>query len=180
MIRLVRKVLTHSIHRHVLTDECLRTLFCEAESIVNSRPLTATSGDPGDRIPLTPNPILTSKGGEPQIILFNERDQFSTKHWKVVQLIAQDFWSRWKKEYLGELQKRQKWCLDQPSLVQGDIVLIDDPTTPRTHWPVATVTAVKHSADGRVRSVTVRNAYTTLDRPVNKIVKLFTPDNEQQ
>ena len=39
MIRLVRKVLSHSINRQVLTDEALRTLFCEAEQIVNSRPL---------------------------------------------------------------------------------------------------------------------------------------------
>ena len=172
MIRLVRKALTHSIHRHVLTDESLRTIFCEAEYIVNSGPLTASPDDP---TPLTPNQLLTLKVSESRIVQFDERDQFSTKRWKLVQVIAQNFRKRWKQEYLNELQIRQKWCHTAQNLAPGDIVLIEDPAAPRTHLPVATVAEVRRSSDGLVRSATVKNAYSTLVRPVNKLVKLFTP-----
>ena len=45
-----------------LNEESLRTLLCEAEAIVNSRPLTVDSlNDPLSLNPLTPNHLLTMK-----------------------------------------------------------------------------------------------------------------------
>lgn len=45
-----------------LDDESLRTLICEAEAIVNSRPLTTNQlADPDSPSPLTPNHSLTMK-----------------------------------------------------------------------------------------------------------------------
>ena len=44
-------------------DERLSTLFGEAESIVNGRPLTVSSDDPNDESPLTPNHFLFLRGG---------------------------------------------------------------------------------------------------------------------
>ncbi|PFX24881.1 hypothetical protein AWC38_SpisGene10528 [Stylophora pistillata] len=45
-----------------LDDESLRTLMCEAEAIVNSRPLTVNQlADPDSPSPLTPNHLLTMK-----------------------------------------------------------------------------------------------------------------------
>ena len=41
-----------------LDDECLNTLMCEVESIVNGRPITKLSDDPRDSEPLTPNHLL--------------------------------------------------------------------------------------------------------------------------
>ena len=42
-------------------DESLRTFFCEAEAIVNSRPLIVDISDPDSPSPLTPNHLLTVK-----------------------------------------------------------------------------------------------------------------------
>ncbi len=44
-----------------LDDETLRTLFTEAENIVNSRPLTAEFSDPDSSQPITPMQLLTLK-----------------------------------------------------------------------------------------------------------------------
>ena len=45
-----------------LDGESLRTLFCEVEAIVNSRPLTFDSmNDPDSLSSLTPNHLLTMK-----------------------------------------------------------------------------------------------------------------------
>ena len=58
MIRSTRKILGSLVKEQTLDDESLQTLICEAESIINGRPLTAISDDPKDLEPLTPNHLL--------------------------------------------------------------------------------------------------------------------------
>jgi len=63
-IRSVRSVLSSLLQDNgkQLDDESLRTLMCEAEAIVNSRPLTVNQlADPDSPTPLTPNHLLTMK-----------------------------------------------------------------------------------------------------------------------
>ena len=63
-IRSVRNVLNALLHSNgsQLNGESLRTFMCEAEAIVNSRPLTVdTMTDPSSLTPLTPNHLLTMK-----------------------------------------------------------------------------------------------------------------------
>lgn len=48
LIRSVRKVLNSILKTQTLDEESLVTVFCEAEAIVNSRPLTKASTDPQD------------------------------------------------------------------------------------------------------------------------------------
>ena len=63
-IRTVRSVLSSLLNNNgrQLDDESLSTLTCEAEAIVNGRPLTVTQiSDPDSPSPLTPNQLLTMK-----------------------------------------------------------------------------------------------------------------------
>ena len=62
-IRTARKVLAVLLHEHSsrLDDESFRTLLCEVEAIINSRPLMFTSSDPDDLHPLSPTNLLTMK-----------------------------------------------------------------------------------------------------------------------
>ena len=39
---------------HCLDEESFRTLMCEVEAIINSRPVTTVADEPGDLEPLTP------------------------------------------------------------------------------------------------------------------------------
>lgn len=61
LIRSIRKVLNATVKEQVLDEECLQTVFCEAEAIINSRPITATSSDVNDLEALTPNHLLLLK-----------------------------------------------------------------------------------------------------------------------
>jgi hypothetical protein len=63
-IRTVRSVLSALLQSNgsQLDDELLRTLMCETEAIVNSRPLTVNDlNDPDSLQPLTPSHLLTMK-----------------------------------------------------------------------------------------------------------------------
>ena len=62
-IRTTCKVLTVLLHEHgsCLDDESFRTLLCEVEAIINTRPLTFASSDPDDLKPLSPSNLLTMK-----------------------------------------------------------------------------------------------------------------------
>ena len=113
-IRTVRSVLTAILDQsaRTLDSSSLRTFMYEAMAIVNSRPLTSEHiNDPLSPEPLTPNHILTMKS---EIIApppgeFSKEDLYLKKRWKRVQFLANEFWTRWKKEYLLNLQQRSKW-----------------------------------------------------------------------
>ena len=101
-IRTVRKVLTAVLREQTMTEGSLRTLLCEVEAIVNSRPLTTVSDDPSDLSPLTPNHLLLQRSGTPLPPgLFEPDDLVCRKRWKQVQYLADLFWQRWTKEYLN-------------------------------------------------------------------------------
>ena len=62
-VRSIRKILSALLREQTMTDESLRTLLCEVESILNSTPITTVSSDPMDLQPLTPNDLLLLRGG---------------------------------------------------------------------------------------------------------------------
>ena len=71
---------------HCLDEESFRTLMCEVEAIINSRPVTTVAGEPGDLEPLTPNHILTIKS---TVILppsgkFQQNDVYMRRRWRRV------------------------------------------------------------------------------------------------
>ena len=85
--------------------ETLRTLFAEVVTILNSRPLTPSSDDPGDFEPLTPSHFLPQRRNlalPPW--LFVSRDLYRRKQWRQAQFLADCFWKRWMQEYIPALQ----------------------------------------------------------------------------
>ena len=174
-IRSIRKVLNAMLTQHVLDDEGLRTLLCEVESVLNSRPLTTVSADYRDCEPLTPNHLLLFKGGHVSPGVFTEDDMHS-KRWRKIQYLADSFWSRWRAEYLPLLQRKQKWNNIRQNLSTGDVVLIMDEALPRGQWPLAKVEEVTKDQKGLVRQVTVRRGTSLLRRPVSKLVRIVARD----
>ena len=138
-IRSVRNVLSSLLFHHglQLDDESLRTFMCETAAIVNSRPLSVQDlNDPMSLEPLSPNHLLTMKS---KVILpppgqFQRPDLYCRKRWRRVQYLANEFWSRWRKEYLQNLQVRSKWQGLKRNARVGDIVLIRDENLPRNQW----------------------------------------------
>jgi len=168
MIRSVRKILAVVMKQQTLTDKSLLTLMCEAESTINSRPITVVSQDPNDLEPLTPNHLLLLRG--PPAPIVNDVDKRDTyrRRWKQVQCLAA-FWRRWTTEYLPALQERNTWLYPKPSLKVNDIVIIMDETLPRNTWPLGRILAVFPGNDGLVRSARVKTMTSTLTRPISKL-----------
>ncbi|XP_072170025.1 uncharacterized protein [Diadema setosum] len=172
-----------------LDDEAFRTFMTEAEAIINSRPLT-TSGisDPETPEPLTPLHLLTMK---PKVALpppgqFQREDMYARKWWRRVQYLTNQFWLRWRREYLQQLQNRQKWVSPSRQLAVGDVVIAKENDDARGRWPLARVVEVYPSKDGLIRKVKVLMADGLLDnegkrqrppseleRPVHKLVLLL-------
>ena len=173
-IRTVRKILVALMKEQSLDDEGLTTLMCEVESIVNGRPITKSSDDPSDSEALTPSHLLLLRSG-PRLPpgVFRKEDGYSRRRWRQVQYLADVFWRRWIREYLPQLQERQKWTYPSRNFAVDDIVLVVDDRVPRSSWPLGRIISVrKNSTDEHVRSVTVKTRTSQYDRPVDKIVLL--------
>ncbi|XP_041484991.1 uncharacterized protein LOC121431537 isoform X2 [Lytechinus variegatus] len=179
-----------------LDDESFRTFLTEVESIVNSRPLsTKNLCSPDAPEPLTPNHLLTMK---PKIVLpppgkFQTADSYCRKWWRRVQHLSNEFWLRWRKEFLAELQTRQKWVTPKRSVRAGDVVIVKEEGEFRGNWPLGRVEKVLPSKDGHVRKVQLMMANkcldedgrrkgqpTILERPIHKLVVLIPTEETSQ
>ncbi|XP_034537461.1 uncharacterized protein LOC117811344 [Notolabrus celidotus] len=190
-IRTVRNVLrsTLSLSTGRLDNASLRTFFYEAMAIVNSRPLTVDNlSDPDSPEPLTPNHLLTMK---PVVALppsgrFIREDMYARKRWRHVQYLAEQFWGRWKREYLSNITTRQRWHSPRRNLEVGDIVMDKTEDLPRNEWRLAKVLETMTDADGLVRRVKIRlgdqkmgregqrsGKPSVVERPVQKLVLLL-------
>ena len=125
-----------------------------------------------DNDPLTPNHFLIM-GGNFSLAWANVPDNsMLQRRWRHAQVIANHLWKRWLREYLPELNRRQKWLQERPNLKVGDLVLVMDENAPRGRWPLGKVDDVNVGRDGLVRSVRLSTQSSQLVRPISKIVFL--------
>lgn len=92
-----------------VNDEVLRTVFVDVASLLNSRPLTHVQTDPNESEPLTPNNCMLGGPQHPhrapdQVEAF---DGLTSCRWKQAQFILNQFWRRWKREYLPSFAERK-------------------------------------------------------------------------
>lgn len=115
MIKSVRKILNIILRLQEHDEESMYTPLCEAEAIINIRPITKAFSDPNDLKALTPNHLflLKSKPSLPPG-LFDNQDLYSSRRWKQIRYIADIFW---------------KWLHPSCNFAIGDIVLIVDDCT---------------------------------------------------
>ena len=172
-------------HGHTLNDESLRTLLIEVEATINSRPLTVDCiNDPDSLHPISPSNLLTMKTNVvfPPPGNFMREDLYCRKRWRRIQHIANEFWSRWRKEYLSNLQSRTKWCENKRNIQVGDVVLVKGDNVIRNQWKLALVNKVVPSDDNNIRTVEIRQAGKYYLRPINKLVVIVDdkkfPDEE--
>lgn len=190
-VRTVRNVLSGLMVKHGsrLSTSSLRTLLYEVMAIVNGRPLTVESLDcPDGPLPLTPNHLLTMK---PTVIPpppgdFEDADIVARSQWRRTQRIAEEFWRRWRDEYLFTLQPRRIWHRPRRNIMVNDVVILRDINECRSDWKLARVEQTFPSKDGLVRSVQVilpntslneegkaSSPSTRLTRPVQKLTVLI-------
>lgn len=158
-------------------------------AIVNSRPLTVDNlNNPDSLEPLTPNHLLHMKSNAPLPPpgTFPKEDLYSKKRWPRVQFLAEQFWSRWRREYVHNKISRQKWHSPKRNLKVGDVVLDVDELSPRGEWRLAKVLETFTGKDGLVRGAKISLGDKTLnnkgqrssklsvvERPVQKLILLL-------
>ncbi len=187
-IRTVRSVLrsTLALSSGRLNDASLRAFFYEAMAIVNSRPLTVDNlSDPHSLEPLTPNHLLTMKSVQalPPPGEFVREDVYGKKRWRHVQYLAEQFWSRWRKEYLANIAL---WHAPRRNLQVGDVVIVRGEDVHRNEWRLGRVSETTTDKDGLVRRVKIQlgdsklskkgerlHKVSEVERPVQKLVLLL-------
>lgn len=104
--------------------------------------------------------------------MFDKQDLYARRRWKQSQYISDLFWKRWTKEYLPNLQERQKWNELKRNLKTGDVVLIADSLAPRNSWMIGRIINVFPDKHGVVRSVEIKTKTNIIKRPVTKLCML--------
>ena len=90
--------------------------------------------------------------------VFTKPDLYSRRRWRRVQHIADEFWHRWRKEFLQSLQTRQKWNDKRRNFEVGDIVILKRQDCQSNQWPLARIIGVDTDRNGDLGSVTLHVA----------------------
>ncbi|KAF2883762.1 hypothetical protein ILUMI_22407 [Ignelater luminosus] len=143
-----------------LRYEELNTVIIQVEGILNSRPITPFSLDINNLTYLTPGHFLSLEGFHnciPEENIINIPCN-RLKSWRICTQIKQNFWNKWYKDYLNQLQTRYKWFNKVSNLKEGMLVLIKNDNVPCQQWPIARITKVFPGKDNKVRVVEVKTS----------------------
>ncbi|UYV67771.1 hypothetical protein LAZ67_5001937 [Cordylochernes scorpioides] len=167
------------IGNNLLTYEELLTVLVQIESCLNSRPLYSMSNDPNDQGLLTPAHFLLTEPSScvPEDDLLLVKNHLLTI-WQLTQRVLQHLWKRWSRDYLNNLQQRNKWKTISPNIDINTLVLIKEERMPPARWLMGRVVETHPGKDGLVRVVSVRTSVGVLRRPLVKLVLLpVAPQN---
>ena len=176
LIRETKKHLTILLTSQVVDVEIFSTTLAEVERILNSRPLTYASSDIRDLAVLRPSDFLY-----PGVVTHTSTNILPLKpvggndmrsRWTKTRELTDLFWTRWSKEYLTTLQRREKWSKTKPALYVGQLVLIADDNLTRDQWKIGRIQSLR--GDGpHPRTATVQTAdRKQYERHVSRLVTL--------
>lgn len=184
--RCLRKILGNAR----LTYEELLTAVLDVEVVLNSRPLTYVSTEDFEE-PLTPSHLIfgrrllslpnsVNQGIDPE---WNLSKQDTTRRMNHLNNLLDQFWRRWKNEYLLELRNSHRHGMKNTKntssqrIAVGDVVLVHEDNKRRCHWKMGKVEQLIKGKDGKVRGAKVTTSSkgfkpTTIRRPVQRLYPL--------
>ncbi|XP_053691744.1 uncharacterized protein LOC128740235 [Sabethes cyaneus] len=171
LVRSVKVALESFVNApRVPDEETFETIILEAESMINSRPLTYIPLESEVQEALTPiHFLLGSSNGirqppqEPTKAL-----QCLRSNWNLAKYILDGFWQRWIREYLPTIARRTKWFLGGKPLKVGDLVFIVDEGK-RNSWVRGQVVELLLGKDGTARQALVKTQNGIIRRPAIKL-----------
>ncbi len=171
------KSLKHHLRRvlgsYTLFFYDFQTLLVRIESVLNSRPICPLSSCPNDLSPLTPAHFVLGRAGTaiPEGTVLNLKENYLSQ-FQLVQKVYEQFWSRWQREYVSELQTRQKWTRNTGTLEVGQLVIIKDNNLPPMRWRMGRVLELFYGKDGVSRVAMVKTAEGVVSRALVKLCPL--------
>ncbi|XP_036140495.1 uncharacterized protein LOC118644872 [Monomorium pharaonis] len=180
LVGILKALLRKILGKASLSYESLNTILCDAEAIINTRPLTYMSEDPDDLKPLSPSMFLQENReyGVPDCdMLYRVKLDKKFKH---RQKILQDLRKRFRTEYLGQLLLKNGKKKETRKIRIGDVVLIGDDTHKRIDWPLARVVDAIPSRDGQERVFVLKTKNGLFKRAVQRIYPLEIVQEESR
>ena len=95
--------------------------------------------------------------------VFSDKDISSKKRWRQTQVIINQAWVRWLREYLPTLIASKKWNQSTRN------VMVVDEKTQRENWPLARVMKIFPGKDDTVRVCEVKTKAGVYKKPVAKL-----------
>lgn len=163
-VKMAKAAMKKVLGESTLTFEDMSTFLAQVEAALNSRPLCAIPVDAGDDNELTPGHFLI---GQPILAIPGPNDLHEISNgnrWHLVQQFATHFWRRWSREYLHQLQQRQKWATPMRNIEVGD-----DETMVSNRWRIGRVTHTHPGTERHVRVVSVKTSTGTLKRSIVRV-----------
>ncbi|KAF7648708.1 hypothetical protein LDENG_00152830 [Lucifuga dentata] len=111
-VRSVKSALYTTVRAQSVPEEVLLTVLLEVEAILKSKPLGYVSVDIADPDPMTPNSLLMGRldGSLPQVV-YLETELLNLRCWKHSQVLADQFWSRFIRDYLPSCRPERSGSL---------------------------------------------------------------------
>ena len=169
LIRSMKRCLRKVVGQAKLSYDELLTAIAEIESIINSQPLSYVAPDDLEE-PLTPSHLLVGRrilnlpdnlsyqGGvqDPDFELTHVDLTRQVKH---LNNSLNQFWRRWRHEYLVELREAQ--CFNNSTfagtpIAINDLVIVHDESQPKGFWKIAKVDSIITGQDGKIRGANLR------------------------
>ena len=195
LVKSTKRCLRKVVGRSRLYYDELITVVTEIEAVINSRPLTYLSADDLDE-PLTPSHFLcgrrlqnlpdglSEEKGEDEFTLSQPKLSRRLKH---LNATLNQFWKRWRGEYLLELREAHRHHGGKQGAVPpsvGDIVLVEDEDHPRALWKLARVSSLITGRDGHTRGAVLHvpssGGEGTLRRPLQRLYPIEVADRPVQ
>lgn len=179
-----------------MTSDELMTSVTEVEMILNSRPVTYLLSDDAEE-PLTPSHLLIGRRvlTLPDPTLDDDAsldDNLSrndlTRRMRHLSKTVDDFWKRWRDEYLLELREAHRQFQSAggspTSIAMGDTVIVHEENHPMGLWRLGRVRELIQGVDGNVRGALVRvqsgGGHSTIRRPVQRLYPLEVREDVEE
>ena len=175
-IKCLKLHLRKMFHDFTPAIEDMNTMLCQIESILNSRPLSPLTENINDLSALTPGHFIIGTnlralpGQESNLKVSNSRKGMLQN----MQTRLDNFWKQWSKQYIVNLQQRERWMQEGKLKVkEGMLVLLRDEQLPSNRWRLARVLEIIPDKQGTTRVVRLRTSTGETTRAVHQIAPLI-------
>ncbi|XP_055932061.1 uncharacterized protein LOC129962339 [Argiope bruennichi] len=171
---MLKSILRKVLGKTSLQFEELYTVLCDAEGIINLRPLSYLNY----LIALTSAMFLqdAKETGVPDVDQIDAKRK--NKRFFYRQKLCQDLRKRFRIEYLGHLREFSK-IRNESKIKEGGIVLIGDSNVKRINWPLGRVIKLYLGKDKKVRLVEVQTKSGSFLRPIQRLFLLEISQSEK-
>ena len=193
LVKSTKRCLRKQVGRANFSLDELITSLAEIEAVINSRPLSYVSSDDLEE-PITPSHLITGHrilnlpDDLNHLIDFKDEDFSLTRNQATARVkhlnnVLNQFWKRWRTEYLSELREvhahtaKKRYRGEKTKVSIGQVVIVKDEHLPRGLWKLGFIQRLLTGKDGKTRAAIVRvvsrdRQHTTLNRPIQLLYPL--------